>query len=105
MQTTSLLPPHKRSCVLLACSTLWPQADKVEDEGAVRYHFPLTREALQELHKQALALGTTEELLHHAEAFYDSSENALLRASPGGWWLRWREVEGKEEEGYWVLRM
>lgn len=105
MQTTtaSPLPAHKRACIaLLTRPTVRPQD---EDAGAVRYHFPLTKNAHEKLRRQALALGAEEELLHQVEAFFDTPENALLRRSTGGWWLRWREVEGKEEEGYWVLRM
>jgi len=65
----------------------------------------LTKAAHTKLHQHALASDARFELLYLAETYHDTPDYKLLCASPGGWWLRYREIEGKEEEGYWTLRM
>ncbi len=57
---------------------------------ALRYRFPLFNVTQCALHKHALAMGMKQQLQHLADF-------ALLRASPGGWWLRFREIEVREE--------
>ncbi|ELR21037.1 uncharacterized protein ACA1_281310 [Acanthamoeba castellanii str. Neff] len=78
----------------------------LKEGAALRYRFPLCNETqCAALHKRALAMGVQQQLQHLAETYHDTPDFALLRASPGGWWLRYREIEGREEEGGWVLRM
>lgn len=87
-----------------ACAPFRPKLFDTMKAG-VRYHFPLTSTAHLALHAQVLAIGAEHQFKHIAEAYYDTDDFRLLRAVPGGCWLRYREIDADDENGSWILRI
>ncbi len=52
---------------------------------------------------QLASHNATVEHIKLADAYFDTSQFALLQSSQGGCWLRYREIEGKSK-GSWMLR-
>ncbi len=76
----------------------------IDLKTSYRSHFPLCQDSHNKLQCQLASHKATVEHIKLADAYFDTSQFALLQSSQGRSWLRYREIEGISK-GTWKLRV